>query len=70
MFGCGFHDLGVRSILAPEAPQYLLHVSGAEEKAYGENKPIFSRLSMKTGKFVVGFVRAFGVPLGIEPFGC
>lgn len=25
---------------------------------------------MKTGKFVVGFVRAFGLPLGIEPFGC
>lgn len=70
MFGCWFHDPSVRSILAPEAPQYFLHVSSAERKAYEENKLIFSRQSMKTVKFVVGFVRAFGVPLGIEPFGC
>lgn len=41
MFGCGFHDPSVRSILAPEAPQYFLHVSSTEEKAYEENKPIF-----------------------------
>lgn len=70
MFGCGFHDPCVRSILSPEAPQYLLHASSTEGEAYEENKPIFSRLSMRTVKFVVRFVKAFGLPLGIEPFGC
>lgn len=70
MFSCGFHDPSVRSIQAQEAPQYFLPVSSAEGKAPEENKPIFSRLSMQTVKFVVGFVRVFGRPLGIEPFGC
>lgn len=70
MFGCGIHDPCVRSILSPEAPQYFLRVSSTEGEAYEENKPIFSRLSMKTVKLVVDFVRALGLPLGIEPFGC
>lgn len=62
MFGCGFRDPCVRSILSPEAPQYLLHASSTEGEAYEENKPIFSRLSIRTVKFVVRFVKAFGLP--------
>lgn len=69
MFGCGFHDPCVRSILAPEAPQYFLCVSSAEGKPYEENKPVFPGWAW-TLKFVVGFVRAFCLPLGAEPFGC